>query len=196
MATKRRTEGGKPSKIRFIMLEADLNDGDLSQLTDAITAALRPAPVQQRLLVSNGVSADRNDDSIEDVEAEVIEDEQPITRSTPARPKKTKSPEVLDLDLDTAVSFIDFATARNPTNDQKRYLVIAEWFKRHRETPAITMNHVYTCYRKIKWPTNIADFDAGLRALKGRKLMSRTAPGTYAINHLGTAEVDALHTES
>jgi hypothetical protein len=58
------------------------------------------------------------------------------------------------------------------------------------------MNHVYTCYRKIKWPTNIADFDAGLRALKGRKLMSRTAPGTYAINHLGTAEVDALHTES
>ncbi len=37
----------RPNRIRFIMLDADISDGNLTELTHAITSALRPQP--QRL---------------------------------------------------------------------------------------------------------------------------------------------------
>jgi hypothetical protein len=50
-------------------------------------------------------------------------------------------------------------------------------------------NHVYTCYRAAKWPTDIADFGAPLRNLKHQQLMIQTEEG-YVINHLGLARVE------
>jgi hypothetical protein len=44
MPPKRAPESTKGSnKIRFVMLEADLTDGNLVELTQAITNALKPA---------------------------------------------------------------------------------------------------------------------------------------------------------
>jgi hypothetical protein len=50
MAPKQRLETGtRPSnRIRFVMLDADLSEGNLSELTQAITSALRPAPAVPR----------------------------------------------------------------------------------------------------------------------------------------------------
>ena len=68
--------------------------------------------------------------------------------------------------------------------------MVATWFKLHRGVDAINADHVYTCYRKVKWPTNIPDFVQPLRNLKFKKLMDQKEKGLYAINHLGLSEVD------
>ena len=51
MAPKRVSDQPKNSnKIRFVMLEADLSDGNLAELTQAITNALKPAAAPVRFI--------------------------------------------------------------------------------------------------------------------------------------------------
>jgi hypothetical protein len=184
------------------MLEADLADGDFSQITQAITNALRPTTiVQQRLLgVPVGTSSEMSDLEEETlVDAEIDEASPPVeigtraaNKSSPARSKKPRSPLVIDVDLNSPLSFNEFANQKSPKNDAKRYLTVAAWFKLHRSVDAITQDHVYTCFRAVGWQTAIADFDSPLRGLAKRQLVNRAGKGEYAINHLGIAEVDKL----
>lgn len=44
MAKNSSSRGSTPSRIRFIMVEAELGDGDVGQITRAIQNALRPPP--------------------------------------------------------------------------------------------------------------------------------------------------------
>lgn len=204
-STPKNTGGGGPARIRLVILDAEVPDGDLSQLTTAVQNALRsPESVPSRKAIASLAPkttplAERadTDDSI-DMEVqgsdEELESEAPTSfaprASKPRKPPKT--PKVIELDLTSDPSFEEFARSKNPQNDQKRFLVVAAWFKLCRNVDAITVEHVYTCYRAIKWPTAIADFAQPLRDLKGRQLLTSGAKGQYSINHLGLAEVDKL----
>lgn len=194
--------GNGPSRVRFIMLDAELTDGDFSQITQAITNALRPTTIiQQRLLGTPvGASSDLVDQQDEGLVDTDIDEATPTveigtrapSKSAAARSKKPKSPLVIDVDLNSPLSFSEFAAQKSPKNDTKRYLTVAAWFKLHRGMDTITPDHVYTCFRAVGWPTAISDFDSPLRGLAKRQLVNRSGKGEYAINHLGIAEVDKL----
>ncbi len=187
------------SKIRFIMVEAEIADGDIGQITQAIQNALRtssPATTPQRLAMP-GLKAvareNETDDEEEFDEAEVVEVD---VIPKPPRQRTTRTakpaPEVLELDMTSGTSLAAFVEGTNPKSHAKRFLMIAAWFKEHRETPTITAAHVYTGYRTLKWPVGIPDFSQPLRDLKGDQYMTTPEKGNYAINHLGIAEVDKL----
>ncbi|HEU4635272.1 MAG TPA: hypothetical protein VFS41_03785 [Edaphobacter sp.] len=204
-----RADGGGNNKIRFIMLEADLNDGNLTQITQAISNALRPiAPPQPpRLLGSAPVAGAMGGRDVSDMpEAESVaddEDVEPVDETTVARPKVTrqralpKEPEIIDnLDLTSGdMPFAEYAKQVNPQTDSKRFLTVAKWFKNYKNTDAIGINHVYTCYRMMNWPYSIKDYDGVFRALKKRQVVKRKEKGLYAINQIGEAEVDNLDAE-
>jgi hypothetical protein len=205
MAKSASGKSGGPARIRFVMLDAEVPDGDLSQVSQAMQNALRApdgAAGMRRLIASTlpSKAATPSSDVVEAAELEEAADEQAVApeaspNSSPTRangPRKGKTPNVVDVDLTSDPSFADFASAKKPSSDQKRYLVVAAWFKLHRNLDAITADHVYTCYRFIKWPSNIPDFAQPLRNLKHKKLMDLRSKGVYAINHLGLAEVDKL----
>lgn len=188
---------GGSSRIRFVMVEAELAHGDVGQITQAIQNALRgPSPTIQRIASPNGakviaqeVPEDEAEFEVEDaVDAEVTP--QPSKTKVPRKPAPT--PQVLDIDLTSQMSLASFAQKANPNSDRKRYLVIAAWFKEHRGIGAITADHIYTCYRSLKWPTAINDFAQPLRKLKADQFFTLPERGHYAINHLGIAEVDKL----
>jgi hypothetical protein len=166
MAKSASGKGGSPARIRFVMLEAELPDGDLSQVTQAVQNALRSpdgATAARRLITTMSAkpasSTNGATEPVEDVMEAAVEDtvapEAPRA-STPraGQPRKGKTPMVLELDLTTPMSFENFARAKNPTSAQKRHLVVAAWFKLHRAQDTITVDHVYTCYRSIEWPCN------------------------------------------
>ncbi|WP_343716381.1 hypothetical protein [Inquilinus sp.] len=194
-------KAGGASRIRFIMVEAEIADGDIGQITQAIQNALRgPAPLVQRITGPNGtrVNAQGTADIEAEAESELGADDEIQVEPTP-RPSKPRgprkagpTPEVLELDLTSGTSLASYAQKANPKSDRKRYLVIAAWFKEHRGIDAITVKHVYTCYRSLKWPTNINDFSQTLRDLKSDQLVTSPEKGAYAINHLGLAEVEKL----
>jgi hypothetical protein len=208
--TSRGGEGGN-SKIRFIMLEADLNGGDLTQITQAISNALRPVlPVQhQRLLpptppaigsVNNGPPAAGADMDGASNDAELPIDTVTPNNGAPAAPKvqrqrssRGRDPKLLDdLDLDgSGTSFVNYAEQKNPSTDSKRFLTVVNWFKKYGNKEAIGIDEVYTAYRmKGDWSYRLDDYDNVFRGLLRRHVVKRAGKGLYAITIAGEAEID------
>ena len=192
--------GNGPSHVRFIMLDAELNEGDLREVTQAIQNALMTvvrSPTSPRALVQRMASPTVEATPPPPEENTVVEEESthreaPISMSRSAGPRKHRTPKVLNLDLTSDPSFAAYARAKNPPSDQLKFLVVAAWFKQNRGSASITVDHVYTCYRAVNWPSDIGDFSAPLRSLKRQQFLEQTGRGAYAINHLGLAKVDKL----
>lgn len=164
---KQPTSKNGTSRIRFIMLDAEIPEGDLSQITSAIQNALKPATtiIQQRLPAhqSNTTLPLGSTDADDEPKEELVEFEDDIPAEAPAqvrvaRQRRPTVPKVLELDLTSGVSFESYAAKHSPKNDTDRNLVVLAWFKEHRPDEAVTANHVYTCYRAMKWPSGIDDF--------------------------------------
>lgn len=116
------------------MLEADLSEGDLTQVTQAIQNALRPAQPAVRFIAAPANSAGQ-DFSEELIQAdgvdggESIESEAP-RESRPRRPRSIKPPKVVErIDWDSEPSFKAFAENFDLKTDFERYLVTALWFR-------------------------------------------------------------------
>jgi len=190
---------GTSAKIRFVMLEADISDGDLTQITQAIQNAFRPnAVVQHRSAATPAIaSASLEIDAQDEVALDhgLPEDfdgreHNHVVSSRASKPRKPPALNVLDLDLKTDRSWEDFAKEHDPQSDVDKFLTVAVWFKEHRATDAITADHVYTCFRAIGWSTSIPDFGKPLRNLKQHKFMgSGPNRGEFVINHLGIDKV-------
>lgn len=199
MAKQPSSRGGT-TKVRFMLLEAEGAESDLTQIFSAIQSAVKPSTtiIQQRLtsapdhiLVADTSTKESADEEFEDDNL-VIEKPQ---RSKPKASRKPTTPDVLDLDFEADVSLKSFSDLHNAIDsDVDRYLVISAWFKEHRDTPAVTTAHIYTGYRIMEWPAGIEDFGSILRYLKAQKLMTSGNRGEYAINHLGLARVKKLST--
>lgn len=199
---KQPTNKGGTSRIRFIMLDAEIPEGDLDQITSAIQNALKPTTtiIQQRLpaqpmpaLPAGAAEPDADfDDGV--IEAETGEPNAPAPRQQrEARARKPTVPKVLpDLDLKSGVAFEAFANEHAPKNDVERNLVVLAWFHEHRPDEVVTARHVYTCYRAVKWPSGIEDFSWPLRALKKEQLVTSPDRGQYEINHLGIDRVEKM----
>ena len=188
------------------MLEAEIPSGDIQEVTQAIQNALRPTTIVHQRVVTptlpplNGEEVNRQDLEILDINPNDVGGEDIQTdistsapkRVTGSRPRAYRTPQVLDVDLTSNPSWDGYASSRNPGSDADRFLTAAAWFKECRNQPAVTADHVYTCYRAVKWPAAIDDFSAPLRHLKHRQLLGSAGRGEYAINHLGLARVEEL----
>jgi hypothetical protein len=200
---------GGNSKIRFIMLEADLADGDLTQITQAITQAVRQGqPVARQTIAiparsatpaataQNG-NAHADADELDD-QAEVDEphdQEEAPAASRPRSARKFPAPKVInDLDLDTGtVSFEEFAKSKgNPKAHLKRFLLAAYWLKENRGIESVNMHHVFSCYKKMGWPTAMPDFSQPLRDLGRNNANGEFKDGSFTINLMGAGVVEKM----
>lgn len=205
MAKAAKPSSSGPARIRFVILEAEIPDGDLSQVTQAVQNALRPVDgtgAVRRVIAgptklqSNSASASAEFEAAdaEDVSEDVLQEEvQATAPSKRTRTFKPRSPNIIEVDLiEGEISFDDYAEKTKPDSHSLKNLVVAAWFKKYRKINEITMDHVYTCYRTVGWPAGMEDFGQPLRDLKKRKLMDGKGKGLYAINHVGLNEVTKI----
>lgn len=197
MAKQPAPKNGK-ARIRFIMLEAEIPEGDLTQVTQAIQNALKPTTIiQQRVPSSSmdlplviGGGETENEDFLEE---NVVEAESAPPPKGPSKPRSYPVPKVVeDIDLNADPSLVSFASGKQPKSDADRHLLVAAWFKECRSMDAVSADHVYTGYRKLGWSTSIDDFGKPLRSLKQVQLMKSAGRGLYAINHLGLDKVSSM----
>ena len=180
-----------PSRIRFVMVEAELGDGDIGQITQAIQNALRsPAasPVK-RLTPATTANGPAPEPEFEP-EIEQVEDDESIEAvHAPAKargPRKPlPTPNVVQIDMNADVSLATFANGKDTKSQHKKFMIAAAWLKDHRGTAAVTAGHIYTCFRSMNWPVGIPDFTQPLRDLKAKKYFAKNSNGEYEINHLG-----------
>lgn len=195
------SKGAGTSKVRFIMLEAEMPEGDLDQITTAIQNALRPAQTKGPRISKNSTQvigqSDLDDEDVIDASdyAHDAEDEAAAApNSTPKtrKPAKLAKRKVVEIDLDSVVSLAAYAEKYPPKNDQDRYLLAVAYLCENRnDIEGVTADHVYTCFRKMNWSTGLKDFAQPLRNLKSNDLLdSGKTRGTYAANHIG---LDRVH---
>jgi hypothetical protein len=184
---------GKPvgtSRIRFVMVDAEIADGDITSITTAITNALRgPTPT-----VVKRIAAPATNGHTEPVEADLVEEtdeELDAVDVTPAAPKKkaqrrvVAKPQPIEIDVDSDPPLSSLGTFKS---NHKRYLAIAAWLHDHRNIEVIDERHIYTCYRLLGWPIDIVDFAQPLRELKHKQYFESPETGKYAINQIGLAK--------
>jgi hypothetical protein len=189
------------SRIRFIMVEAEIADGELSQITAAIQNALKPATIMapratpQLAAVAAPVNGDLAVDDPDEAEEAEIEAVPGTASNKPRRVRKPTTPEVLDVDMTSDVSLEAFVAQHPVDSEPDKNLVIAAWFKEHRNTDAVKASHIYTAYRQLKWPAGFDDFTWPLRYLKKDQYMVAGATrGEYSINRLGLDRVRKMNT--
>jgi hypothetical protein len=198
MALKKgQTEKGS-NRIRFIMLEADIADGNLSELTQAITNALKPHAALRQLsqisaprpaLPPEEIGTGEGEEAIELRETNGVEE-----LKTPSASKSKYKPPlpkyVHDMDVEGQGNpFKAYAEERAPKSHLRRYLVAAMWLKQHGGRETLGIDHVYTCYKTVGWPLGISDWDGNFRQLVKRDLMRRVQQGEYAITPIGEGDL-------
>ena len=161
-------DNARSNRIRFIMLDADLSEGNLSELTAAITNALRPGlpgprPIQQ-ITAPPPVHNNGNEDV---AAAERTEESESEAKPAEIHPHKSsdggakyKPPVPVFLHDFDMTGFKEFAVQRNPKLVTKKYLTVAIWCKEQGKAEAITTAHVYTAFKTAGWSTKIRDWDA------------------------------------
>lgn len=185
------------SRIRFIMLEADLSEGDLSQVTTAIQNALRPTQAPARIVqIPMGKTVDDEVDTaaeeLLDGEVELdpsISTEARRPRSGSSRKRTFPTPKVVPVDWSPKPSVEDFMKQHPSKTSNDKFLAVLAWFKEAADKDAITVDEVYTVFRKLGWPTNIKDFSQPLRDLKGQQVIDGGAKAGFTINHIGLDRV-------
>lgn len=196
MARQTKSTSGN-SKIRFIMLEADMDSGDLSEITAAIQNALKPkAQIEQRIVYVEDKHFDSDSLKNDSDAAEFTEvDEGLVAPDRPRRSATKRSyptPQVVDVDWATDPTIEQFAASHPASTTNDKYLVVLAWFKDVHEQHAVSTNDVYTAFRKLEWPTNIKDFSQPLRDLKSQQIVTGSSKDGFQINHLGLDRVKKL----
>jgi hypothetical protein len=162
MAKSSTVKSGGPARVRLIVLDAELPDGDLGSLTQALQNALRvpsTTVVHRTAPTTNGPKSLAHQPPLED---EVIEVEEEIEnfeeadatprQTKPRAPRKApKTPNVIEIEMNGDVSLASFAANKKADSAHKKYLIAAAWLYEHRNIPAVTDGHIYTCFRSIGW---------------------------------------------
>lgn len=184
------------SRVRFVMLDAEIEDGDFSEITQAIQNALAPRKVVHTQLISQSdqqseVVAD--DDSVDGIfEEEPVSQPENSRRKRPASKRSFPTPEVVEIDWDTDPTIEAFVSTHSPKTTNDKYLVALTWLKVVAKKPSSTVNEVYTVFRKLKWSTAIKDFSQPIRDLKGQQVVIGGAKEGFSVNHLGEARVEEM----
>jgi hypothetical protein len=176
------------SRIKLIVLEAEVADDQLHTLTQAFTNALRgPSTTVKRLAPTTATNghAEPEEEILDDAEDDI--DTVDVTPATPRTKtvRKVKAPDIVEIEMHAPLSFADFAKGKDDGSQHKKYMIAAAWLAEHRSTPVVADGHIYTCFRSIGWSTAINDFGQPLRELKGRKFFTTPERGHYEINHIG-----------
>ena len=193
---KAATKAGSTSRVRFVMFDAEVPEGEIGQITQAIQNALRgpvqiparrpppPAALNAPEVNGNAQDAQTEFEQEDDIVADV--DVAPAASARPRSPRKpAPKPSVVEIDI---TSDPPLASLVDPKSQHRRYLKIAAWLHDSRNIEAVTADHIYTCYRHLGWPTDILDFAQPLRELKHKQYFTTPERGKYAINQLGLAK--------
>ena len=169
MAKPSTPKSGGTSKFRMVVIDAELQEGEISQLAQAIqgafggqrvtTVRVNGTPARSLLNLESGdISAEPQDNKLPDDAMELAPTTEPPT-SKPRVQKKVRTPNLdkeLRPDMDPPLKA--YTDARNVTASSPvitKFLVVASWLHEERSETPITADRAFTCFRFIKWSYGI-----------------------------------------
>jgi hypothetical protein len=151
---------------------------------------------QGQLTTGNGAAAEV---AIEDV----LENDALDVDVEPAPAKPVKKPRTVKIKTPDVLENVEFTSGPMPlkqfmeekkvgSEQGKRYLLIAYWFKEYGNTPTINAAHIFTAYKFMGWsaPKDVAQ---PLRDIKAKNKWFSGEKGEYTINHIGENVVNEMN---
>lgn len=203
----------KEGKFQFVFVNVE---GDQETLQEALRQVgtvlhhgIRPAQPSRTLIavpvnktLGNGATSNNENES----EVYEVLPEEPAFDTTPAtapassntnpKPKREKkAPKVPELlknfdPNDADVSMTDFFNQHDTSSQFNKYLVIAAWFKRHKNTDEINLSHVYTCFQLMKWQAADNMSQPFIDMKRRHSYFEKGEQGGWSITIVGMNEVD------
>src|SRR5215469_14809195 len=121
------------SRIRFVMVDAEIAEGDIASVTQAIQNALRgPAPIAVQRLPSPGKTSSQDADGadVSEPELETEAEEAVVSPQAPRQRSQRRAaptPKIIEIDMTTEPTLQSYASKTNPKSNHRRYLTIAAW---------------------------------------------------------------------
>jgi hypothetical protein len=195
MAKASTVKSSGPARVRLIVFDAEVPDGDFNSLAQVLQNALKAPNVIQRPTIVTGktktithqptADASQEDEAAEELDTQEVDDVTPTTSKTPRAKRTLRTPKVVALDMNSPVSLESFVQGKDVSSQAKKYMVSAAWLKECRQIDAVTEDHIFTCFRFLGWSTGIPDFGQPLRDLKSKQQFFDKSDKGYEINHLG-----------
>ncbi|HEX5234093.1 MAG TPA: hypothetical protein VFW25_02050 [Silvibacterium sp.] len=198
----------KSNKFRLVVFEGDFTDGSISEISQALTSALRPTVAPTMRQLANGKPAaqilppEAEEDRLEEEEDAGIEteagdegeEEAPVQKaSKSSRPKKTKAPIYMHDLISDGNAAKAFASEKAPASKNRQYLSAIYWLKEVNSTPTANRDKVYTFYKTVGWNVGFNDWNQPFHNLLSEDLIRKgESAGEYVINPTGEAVVKSL----
>lgn len=194
-------------KVTFVMFQVEGDDDTLQQGFRAMEHAFQrlgtPARVHAPVApATNLLPKGERQDSVQ-VEAEQAEPETEPEYTAPeeggnevhkpSKPRKYTQPKFLsDLELTAGQeTFKDYAGKKDPKSDNQKYLIIARWLQQHKNIDTVTIDHIFTCFQAMKWPSQ-KDIGQPLRFMtKNNSYFLKNGKG-WKLTHVGGDAADAI----
>jgi hypothetical protein len=185
--------GSNGGKMTILLFQIEGNDQTLQDgiktISDAIDGMVRPARALPAA-VPNGASSQRSTaETLDTAEPSPTKEQEFALEPLDERAEIRRSPKPPKVLPELKVPVEDLRKVLDeykvPDQDNSRYLALAFFLRENMSVPAVTMDHIYTCYRLLGWTT---PKDAGqpLRRLKSQGFFEKgDDAGAYVLNHVG-----------
>lgn len=182
-------------KVRVIEFEMEGSNQTLRDSIRDIVGAIGKAPTIIRVPTTAALSAPPSRGNGEDSEPaeyeEVVEAEEngsteETSSARPRKPTKPRTPQIVPVELRGGDVPLRTFLAKAPDTIDKRYVLIAYWYKAYRQMNEVSQDHIYTAYKEMTWTNFPKDVGQPLRALKADGWFDKgSGGGAYALNHVG-----------
>jgi hypothetical protein len=114
-----------------------------------------------------------------------------VVRTTRRRPR---TPKLVDIDLRAGdIPFEEYVAQTAPQSQIEKVLVIAGWYSNYANVKEITVDHVYSGFKAMKWTDVPNDFRVPLADLARKKeFLTKGDRRSWVLNHLGEAELQKM----
>jgi hypothetical protein len=194
-------------KVTFVMFQVEGDDETLQQGFHAMEHAFQRLGTPARVhapaapVTSLLPKGERLDAVQVDAESAALETEPEYIAPEDAggdihkasKPRKYTQPKFLsDLELTSGQeTFKDYAAKKNPKSDNQKYLIIARWLQQHQSIDTVTIDHIFTCFQAMKWPSQ-KDIGQPLRFMtKNNSYFLKNGKG-WKLTHVGGDAADAI----
>ena len=201
----------KSNKFRLVVFEGDFSDGSVSEIAQALNQALRPSIPPMVRQLPNGkpqtqllspaaeeeIHTEEQDQGVighadeEGGETPAASPSRPVR--LPAKPRKHRQPELVDLDWNGTggPTFKEFAAQKAPKSKARKYLVAALWLKEYGGTLTVNADRAYSAFRAAGWSVAFSDWDQPFRNLVFSDQMRKgQTAGEYLITTVGQGALE------
>lgn len=107
--------------------------------------------------------------------------------------RRLRKMNVLPLDFSKAAkSITEFIDELNLDGTMKKFTAVAVWYKEYMDISVVSVDHIFTAYKKLGWNDFPKDPIATFKDLKNKrqyKWFGQSERGEYEVNHVGEQQI-------